>query len=142
MTHVGVVAAALGANTDVPGFGNGRTEVALPNGATITNAASGAFEYNIVLGATDIISATVGQFGADDAFDVDNAYINAANLFFETTDTNRINMAVGDLTDFTPTMTVNFNVADAALVAAVAGAPDSATVIGVLNAAWGTDWLV
>jgi len=39
-------------------------------------------------------------------------------------------------------MTVNINVADAALVAAVASAPDSAAVIGVLNAAWGTDWLV
>jgi len=142
VTHVGVVAAALGANTDVPGFGNGRTEVALSNGTTITNAASGAFEYNIVLGATDIIAATVGQFGADDAFDVDNAYINAGNLFFATTGANQINMAVGDLTDFTPTMTVNINVADAALVAAVASAPDSAAVIGVLNAAWGTDWLV
>jgi hypothetical protein len=140
-TVAGVSASTTVNDTSVAA-GTGRTEVALTSGTVVTNAATGAFEYNIVLGATDIIAATVGQFGEDDAFDVDNAFINPANLFFATTGANQINMAVGDLTDFTPTMTVNINVDDADLVTAVAGAADSAAIIGVLEAAWGTDWLV
>jgi hypothetical protein len=148
-TVAGVSASTTVNDTSVAA-GTGRTEVALTSGTVVTNAATGAFEYNIVLGATDIIAATVGQFGEDDAFDVDNAFINPANLFFATTGANQINMAVGDLTDFTPTMTVNIKVDDAALVtdvaaAIAAGADDTAdavAVIGILNAAWGTDWLV
>ncbi len=132
-----VASVEIAANDAAPA----RTQVDLLPFAT-EDAAAGAFEYNITLGASDIVAANVNNFSADDAFDVADVYLNAASLLFDTTGANQINMAVGDMGDFTPSMTVNINVADAALVAQVEAAADSAAVIGILNAAWGTDWLV
>jgi len=118
-------------------------EIALGNGS-IEDAAGDSFQYNAALAETDIISANITNFTADDAINVDDVYLAVTNMLFDTTGTNQINFAFGDTTDFTPSFTINIDVTDTALVADVetASAIDSTAVLTVLNTAWGTDWLI
>jgi len=122
-------------------------EVALTSGLN-ADADNGDFQYNAVLGATEIIAANIANFTADDAVNIDDAFLGAENLLFDTTGTNQINFAFGDVTGdnptFTPSFTINIDVTaeDTALVAEVEAAADSAAALAVLNAAWGSEWLV
>jgi len=61
---------------------------------------------------------------------------------FDTTGTTEINFAFGDMTDYTPSFTINLTGVDAALVTAVEAAADSVAALGILDAAWGADWLI
>lgn len=119
----------------------GPTEVAITNGS-IEDADGGAFQFNASLTATDIFSANIDNFTADDVMNIDDAYLGAANLLFDTTGTTEINFAFGDMTDYTPSFTINLTTVDAALVADVEAAADSVAALGILDTAWGAEWLI
>ena len=85
------------------------------------------------------------NFSADDVINIDDAFLSVDSMLFATTTTgglNQINFAFGDVTDFTPSFTVNIDTTDTVVVADVAAAADSAAALAVLNAAWGSEWLV
>lgn len=117
------------------------TEVSFTNGSS-EDASGGDFQYNYVLGATDIFSGNIASFDAGDVCNIDDAYLGAANMLFDTTGTTEINFAYGDMSDYVPSFTTNMTGVDAALVAAVEASADSTAALGVLNAAWGADWLI
>jgi len=120
------------------------TEIAFGNGS-IEDADGGDFQYNAVLADTDIISGNITNFSADDVINIDDAFLSVDSMLFATTTTgglNQINFAFGDVTDFTPSFTVNIDTTDTVVVADVAAAADSAAALAVLNAAWGSEWLV
>ena len=119
----------------------GPVEVTITNGSVV-DADEGAFQFNAALAATDIFSANIANFTGDDAINIDDAFNNPANLLFATTGATEINFAFGDMTDYTPSFTLNLSDIDAALVTAVEGAANTVAVLGILDAAWGTDWLI
>ena len=114
------------------GGGDEPTQVDLENGFN-DDAGGDNFEYNAALGETDIIAATIANFGADDSINVDDVYDDPANMLFATTGDDEVNFAFGDLTEFTPTFTISMTNLDADLVADVAAADDSTAALGSLG---------
>ena len=117
------------------------TEVDLKNG-DVLDADADNFQFNAELGATDIFSANIANFTGDDAINIDDAYLGAENLLFDTTGNTEINFAFGDMTDYTPSFTLNLTEVDATLVESVELAGTSDAALDILNVAWGTDWLI
>jgi hypothetical protein len=119
----------------------GLVEVDITDGS-IVDAAGDDYQFNAELGATNIWAANIANFDAGDVININDEYLGAENLLFDTTGTTEINFAFGDMTDYTPSFTLNLTDVDAALVADVEAAADSVEALGVIEAAWGTDWLI
>ena len=132
---------AVVAGTVTAGSVNDPTEVAFTNGSS-EDAAGDDFQYNVEMGPTDIFSGNITNFGDDDFINIDDAYLGTDNLLFDTTGTTEVNFAFGDMTDYTPSFTINMTGLDEALVASVEAAADSVAVMGILDTAWGDDWLI
>ena len=135
------IAAPTDFNFTTAGAGGGLTEVDITNGSN-EDAAGDDFQYNAPLADTDIFSAKIANFSDGDVINIDDEFLGAANLLFDTSGADEINFAFGDMGDFKPSFTLNLTGVDAALVTAVEGAADSVAVLGVLGAAWGADWLI
>jgi hypothetical protein len=116
-------------------------EVDITDGSRV-DAAGGDFQFNVLLEETDIYVANIANFSAGDVININAEFRDVENLLFDTTRTSEINFAFGDMDDFVPSFTLNLTGVDAALVAGVEAAADTAGVLGVLEAEWGTNWLL
>ncbi|WP_006786224.1 DUF4214 domain-containing protein [Thiorhodospira sibirica] len=105
------------------------------------DAATGNNEYVLSFnGGVNV--ATIQNFSAGDAINI-SAEPAGSGMVIDTTGTTELNIAFGDVTNFTNTWVLNFHNVDAALVAAVeANEGNLDAQIQLIAAQWTSDWLI
>jgi hypothetical protein len=98
------------------------------------DASTADFKFTFSNAGTDTFNIT--GFSTGDTLDVVDTYTK-----FIGTSTNGIQVGYYDA-DFDPTTIINIYTTDAALIASVSGAADTAAAEAAIDAVWGADWLM
>lgn len=121
----------------------------VPTPATVVTVADlgnypvgdGAYELIVNYNAGAMLSANISGFGADDSIEVVGAPAGVQENLYATAGNTNIDLAVV-AADFSNGWTLNLQDQATALVDSVAAAADQVAKMGVLDTAWGAEWLV